>query len=180
MCNPPGGDWSGFSITHHNIEKRWLSLPKVSDDIDGKRPDHILELFGVFNKPLLLSIESKERSADLEPDVGSSLINYIRSLMGYVPNVERDLSIDGNWHQATCRVNFNDYEAISAAAYLRSSAQANNVVFENSNCDMLFIMKPIIHGWDIEIITQTTNAAILKDFLLQKIPSNTAAYIHLH
>lgn len=180
MCNPPGGDWSGFSITHSNIEKRWLSLPRVSGDIDGKRPDHILELFGVFNKPLLLSIESKERSVDLEPDVGSRLINYIRSLMKYIPNVERDLSTGENWHQASSMVNFNDYEAISAAAYLRSSAQTNNVVFANSNCDMLFIMEPINNGWDIEIVTQTTNTAILKDFLLRKIPSNTAAYILLH
>ena len=100
--------------------------------------------------------------------------------MGYVPNVERNLSTGENWHQAASRVNFNDYEAISAAAYLRSAAQSNNVVFANSNCDMLFIMEPITNGWDIEIVTQTTNAAILKDFLLRKLPSNTAAYIHLH
>ena len=100
--------------------------------------------------------------------------------MKYIPNVERDLSTGENWHQASSMVNFNDYEAISAAAYLRSSAQTNNVVFANSNCDMLFIMEPINNGWDIEIVTQTTNTAILKDFLLRKIPSNTAAYILLH
>ena len=89
MCNPPGGDWSGFSILDGNSEKRWLSLPRVSNDIDGKRPDHIIELFGVFEKPLLISIESKEKSIDLEPDVGSRLINYLKRLMDFIPNVER-------------------------------------------------------------------------------------------
>lgn len=179
MCNPPGGDWSGFSILYNNIEKRWLSLPRVSDDIDGKRPDHILELFGVFDKPLLLSIESKERSIDLEPDVGSRLINYIRRLMKFVPNVERCISPLGDWHQATSIVKFNEYESISAAAYLRSAAQPNNIVFKNSNCDMLFVMSPITNGWDIEIITQTKNAAILKDFLINKISSSTTANIRI-
>lgn len=180
MCNPPGGDWSGFSITHNGIEKRWLSLPRVSDDIDGKRPDHILELFGVFNKPLLLSIESKERAADLEPDVGTRLITYIRSLMGFVPNVERTLNPTGNWRQADYHVSFDDYEAISAAAYLRSCSQPSNIVFRNSSCDMLFVMDPITNGWDIEVITQTKNAAILKEFLISKLPPNTTANIKLH
>jgi hypothetical protein len=56
MCNPPGGDWSGFSVIDGNYENRWLSLPRVSDVVSGKRPDHILEIFGVFDKPLLLSV----------------------------------------------------------------------------------------------------------------------------
>lgn len=36
MCNPPGGDWSGFSILQGSEEHRWLSLPRVSGF--GKRP----------------------------------------------------------------------------------------------------------------------------------------------
>jgi len=180
MCNPPGGDWSGFSIIHHNLEARWLSLPRVSTDIDGKRPDHILELFGIFDKPLLLSIESKERSIDLEPDVGTRLINYIRNLMNFVPNVTRQINLLQWWSRGIYQIPFTDYYTISAAAYLRSSAQANNVVFNNSHCDMLFIMAPISSGWDIEIVTQTREAAILKEFLLSKISSNTTACIILH
>ena len=74
MCNPPGGDWSGFSVIDRDYENRWLSLPRESDTISGKRPDHILELFNVFERPLLLSVESKEKSADLENDVGIKLI----------------------------------------------------------------------------------------------------------
>lgn len=77
MCNPPGGDWSGFSVIEGGYENRWLSLPRVSDVVSGKRPDHIVEIFGSFEKPLLLSIESKEKSADLEGDVGTKLVAYI-------------------------------------------------------------------------------------------------------
>ncbi len=47
MCNPPGGDWSGMSIISENCEYRWLSLPRVSSD--GKRPDHVLQLFDVLD-----------------------------------------------------------------------------------------------------------------------------------
>lgn len=53
MCNPPGGDWSGFSVIDKDYENRWLSLPRVSDVINGKRPDHVVEIFGIFKKPLL-------------------------------------------------------------------------------------------------------------------------------
>jgi hypothetical protein len=49
MCNPPGGDWSGLSVIYGKHEVRWLSLPRVSEEVDGKRPDHVLELFGVFD-----------------------------------------------------------------------------------------------------------------------------------
>lgn len=177
MCNPPGGDWSGISIISDGMEKRWLSLPRVSIN---KRPDHILELFGVLEKPILLSVESKERAADLEPDVGTRLITYISDLMNFIPNVERQLNPIGNWQYAESTVSFDDYIPISAAAYLRSCSQPSNIVFNNSNCDMLFVMDPIANGWDIEIITQTENAAILKEFLISKLPPSTTANIKLH
>ena len=177
MCNPPGGDWSGFSLIFEGIEKRWLSLPRVSDDVDGKRPDHVLEIYGVFEKPLLLSIESKERSSDLEPDVGTGLINYIRSLLSYVPNVERDVSprVSG-WRKATRMVSIGSYEVLSAAAYLKDSAQSNHIVFENSKCQMLFVMEPIEKGWNIEIVPSSDNALRFKEFLLKKVISDN---IHL-
>ncbi len=167
MCNPPGGDWSGFSVIHNNKEYRWLSLPRVSGDIDGKRPDHIIELFDVFEKPLLLSIESKEKSFDLETDVGSGLKNYIRSLMDYIPNVERDfIPTIGNWERSDQYLEFSSFETISAAAYLKSTSQRNDIVFEHSNCDMLFILEPRECGWNIEIVTSSRKTEILKSYLL--------------
>lgn len=170
MCNPPGGDWSGLSVLYGNHEVRWLSLPRESKAVDGKRPDHVLELLEVFDRPVLLSIESKERSFDLEENVGDGLVNYIHNLMDFVPSVERLVHPRiGAWKQSNCRVDFNDFEIISAAAYLRESAQANRTVFEHSNCDMLFIMKPVEHGWEIEIVTATRAAEILKEFICDKI-----------
>lgn len=170
MCNPPGGDWSGLSVLYGDYEVRWLSLPRVSEDVNGKRPDHVLELFRVFESPVLLSVESKERSFDLEKNVGEGLVNYIRNLMNYIPNVER-LAYPriGEWTRSEHLVDFNAFEIISAAAYLRGSAQANHVVFEQSNCDMLFIMEPVEHGWEIEIVTATHKAKVLKEFICDKI-----------
>ena len=140
MCNPPGGDWSGLSVLYGDSEVRWLSLPRESKAIDGKRPDHVLELFGVLDCPVLLSIESKERSMNLETNVGKGLINYIYNLMRYIPSVERSIHPrPGAWTRSNRLVDFNAFEVISAAAYLRGSAQANRTVFERSGCDMLFM-----------------------------------------
>lgn len=170
MCNPPGGDWSGLSILYGNHEVRWLSLPRVSKEVNGKRPDHVLELFGVFDCPVLLSIESKEHSSCLEQNVGEGLVNYIRSLMNYIPNVER-LVYPGfePWTQSGRFVNFDSFETISAAAYLRAFAQTNDIVFAKSGCDMLFIMEPVERGWEIEIVAATHKAQILKEFICDKI-----------
>lgn len=65
-------------------------------------------------------------------------------------------------------MDFNAFEVISAAAYLRGSAQANRTVFERSGCDMLFIMEPVARGWSIEIVTATRPAEILKEFICEK------------
>lgn len=172
MCNPPGGDWSGFSVIEGFYENRWLSLPRVSDVVNGKRPDHILELFGVFNRPLLLSIESKEKSADLEPDVGTKLVTYIKKLMEFIPSAKRQVQPSlGEWGWGDKKVDFNNFETISAAAYLKRHAETSAVVFKK-NCEMLFVMDPIMQGnkigWEIEIIPSTKRSSIVKDFIIEK------------
>lgn len=170
MCNPPGGDWSGLSVLYGDYEMRWLSLPRVSEDVNGKRPDHVLELFGVFKRPVLLPVESKERSCDLEKNVGEGLVNYVRNLMNYIPSLGRLVYPRiGEWTRFERLVDFNAFEILSAAAYLRGSAQANSSVFAQSNCDMLFIMEPVGHGWEIEIVTATPKAKKLKEFICDKI-----------
>ena len=172
MCNPPGGDWSGFSVIDGQYENRWLSLPRVSDTINGKRPDHILELFGVFDRPLLLSIESKERSAALEPDVGNKLVEYIRSLMGFIPSAKRKLYPEtGSWQWGDTFVNFTAYETISAAAYLKQYAEPSHIVFQKK-CELLFVMEPIVRnnnaGWEIEIIPSSNRSRRVKEFIVAK------------
>lgn len=170
LCNPPGGDWSGLSVQNDGCEMRWLSLPRVSEDVNGKRPDHVLELFGALDYPVLLSIESKERSSDLELNVGEKLVNYTRWLMEYAPNVERRVyPCVGPWRRSERLVDFHDFAAVSAAAYLRSSAQANELVFRRSRCDMLFIMEPVGQGWSIEIAAANHRAAVLKEFICDQM-----------
>ena len=172
LCNPPGGDWSGFSVIERDYENRWLSLPRVSDVVDGKRPDHIIEVFGAFNKPLLLSIESKEKSADLENNVGTKLVSYIKALMNFVPSAQRNISIaNAEWKWGNKLVDFDGFETISAAAYLREYAEPSATVFKK-NCEILFVMNPILTdrkiGWEIEIIPSTKRSQILKDFIVEQ------------
>ena len=171
MCNPPGGDWSGFSVIDKGVENRWLSLPRVSDFVEGKRPDHILQLFGVFDKPLLLSVESKERSDDLETDVGTKLVTYIKKLMSYTPSAKRQLRPLSAWEWGDRKVCFDDFETISAAAYLKKYAEPSADVFKK-NCEILFVMNPILTerkiGWEIEIIPSTKRSQILKDFIIEQ------------
>lgn len=179
MCNPPGGDWSGFSIIYNGQEERWLSLPRVSKNINGKRPDHILELFGIFHKPLLLSIESKEKSADLEPSVGIGLINYIKNLMSYIPNVERSTNPEGAWHRPRQGINFDNFKVISAAAYLEKYAEDDATVHRNSQCDILFIMSPKLAGWKIKIVPFTDDAVSLKNRMVEIINSSVDSAIEI-
>ena len=179
MCNPPGGDWSGFSVIDQNTEKRWLSLPRVSDDIDGKRPDHIIEIFEGDNKPVLLSIESKERSADLETNVGERLKTYIEHLMGYVPNVERPNTVNSIWRRGKNIANKNSFTIISAAAYLKEYSQSISAVRNNRNCDVLFVMSPLHAGWRIEITSFTSEAKRLEQYLKRIVELSSDSSIEL-
>ena len=173
MCNPPGGDWSGLSVLYGNREVRWLSLPRESKAVEGKRPDHVLEVFGVFDNTVLLSIESKEKSVDLENDVGVQLTNYLRKLMDFVPNVYRTISPNvEDWRKAESIVNFDNFEVVSAAAYLKIAAQPHTTVFSNSNCELLFVMEPICQGWKIEIVANTDKARSVKQFLVNALSAS--------
>lgn len=178
LCNPPGGDWSGLSVLLNDTEYRWLTLPRVSDAIGGKRPDHVFELFGLQDKPILLSVESKENSSDLEDNVGNGLKNYISHLMNFIPSCERLYNHgDGEWEKSSNVISFSEFDILSVAAYLKCSRQANDTVFANSNCDMLFIMDPKDFGWDVEIVTKTEQAETVKNFIVNNINSNNF-YIH--
>lgn len=148
-------------------------MPRESKFIDGKRPDHILQIFGVFKKPLLLSIESKEKSSDLERDVGVALVTYVERLMDFVPSAKRKRCVryNSNWEWGDKKVDVNDFEVISAAAYLKKHAQPTNIVFDKK-CEMLFIMNPLVDdkkiGWEIEIIPSTKRSESVKNFIIKK------------
>ena len=90
MCNPPGGDWSGVSFiwSRESGEYRWLTLPRVTARGE-KRPDHVFGLFGLGDVAACLCIESKERSSDLEADIGPRLISYTEKLFAGAPSIWR-------------------------------------------------------------------------------------------
>jgi len=141
MCNPPGGDWSGLSIIKNSSEFRWLSLPRVSED--GKRPDHVIQIFNLFDRPLLLSVESKEKASDLEMEIGKQLIRYIDYLFEFKPSVQREFPA-GNWSIANKKVNFNDFICLSAGAFIDYgdfSEDDYNNIFTKSGCDLLISIK---------------------------------------
>lgn len=177
MCNPPGGDWSGISILFNKTKYRWLSLPRESSTINGKRPDHIIEFKTVFEKPLLLIIESKEKLIDLEKKIGNNLINYVKSLMNFVPSVELGNDMKDDWTISKNKLSPDDFIYVSAAAYLKSEKQANDEVFKKSKCDMLIIMNPNEEGWQIELVPnpESNDAITLKKSILEnyKITENS-------
>ncbi len=171
MCNPPGGDWSSLTLNDGNCQVRWLSLPRISKDINGKRPDHVIEInCKELDKPLILVIESKEKAVDLEPNVGPSLINYLEKLMTYIPNVQKR-NLDLDWSEGSHKLSSSNYHFVSAAAYLSNKSLPSSTVFKNSNCDLLFVMKPREKGWDINIIANPNNkrAQSVKDIIISLV-----------
>lgn len=170
MCNPPGGDWSGFSLIDNQNELRWLSLPRVSDEIEGKRPDHIIQFFSINDAPLILLIESKERADDLEADVGIRLRNYLSTLCSYIPNVIRDKTSEV-WRRASDTVTLENYNILSAGAYI-DSGQYDSLIASHSNCDILFALSPARangYQWRIRITAVTDLARVFKTQLQQMV-----------
>ena len=166
MCNPPGGDWSGLSIKEGKIEKRWLSLPRVSNIIEGKRPDHVVEIFLEKQKTVILCIESKEKANDLEKKVGEKLKSYITHLLQFVPDVEKVIGED-NWVKSKEEICIDSFSILSAAAYLKSNHYEIKSIIPKTNCDLYFEMSPNSVGWNIEIVCASNASLDLKKQLIK-------------
>ena len=122
LCNPPGGDWSGLSLqtVDRSKELRWLTLPRVSGP-DSKRPDHVVQLFGVAGEtPLVLIIESKRDASLLrgEGAVGPRLVKYVSDLVGLPASVERGLDKDRSWTETNTKFGRRDFSYVAAVAFL--------------------------------------------------------------
>lgn len=149
MCNPPGGDWSGLSVILNGNEYRWLSLPRVSPN--GKRPDHVIELFDGTNKPIFLVIESKEKSNDLEREIGIALKHYLTHLFSFKPSVVKETH--SSWSIAESICDFTNTTFISVGAFLKPETLNEQDLFNYTSCDMLFALLPDTERnvWLIEI-----------------------------
>lgn len=92
--------------------------------------------------------------------------------MEYVPSAQRQISpSSGEWCWGDHKIRFDDFETISAAAYLRDYAEPASTVFKK-NCEILFVMDPIMNknriGWEIEIIPSTKRGSVVKSFIIDK------------
>ena len=119
MCNPPGGDWSGLSLLtmDRSKELRWLSLRRVSGS-DAKRPDHVLQLFGIGKVPIILAIESKEKPSSLERGIGPRLRSYVASLLDSSASIEREYNANATWRHSNLSLEPGDYRFATATAFL--------------------------------------------------------------
>jgi hypothetical protein len=172
LCNPPGGDWSGLSVIVNQCEYRWVSLPRVSGEIHGKRPDHVLQLYPYDANSIILSIESKNRSSDLEPNVGKQLKQYIKYLSTFIPSCER--SINGDWSISRKKISLNSSKIVSVAAFIDSGSEYYDNIHRVSACDLIFALTPKEVGWDIKIINYMPDNSVymrLKELILSH-PNN--------
>ncbi|MEJ5998768.1 hypothetical protein [Corynebacterium sp. H130] len=156
LCNPPGGDWSGLSLRVDDLESRWLSLPRVSAQVQGKRPDHVVQLFPEDGAPFILSVESKDRSKDLEPNVGNSLVRYIVHLVQYLPSASRLGS--GDWAIAKDLAAINSESIVSGAAYIASNTDDLHLLGTKTQCDVFFALSYQQDEWLVEVRNRSAKA----------------------
>ena len=165
MCNPPGVDWSGLSIIKDEIEYKWISLPRVS--YNSKRPDHVTELMNIFEKPVLLITESKEKKRSLENNIGVELKNYIKWLMKFTPSVEKRIG-SVEWNKSNQMLNYDDYIVLSAGAYIVDKQDDNYDEFDRTKCDIIFELCPIENEyWSLKIYANTGNGEIVRKYLIE-------------
>ncbi|MBN4051515.1 hypothetical protein JYU16_01750 [bacterium AH-315-M05] len=115
MCNPPGGDWSGVVIFDKGKkqEYKWTSLPRVSG-AKRKRPDCAIQLYN--GDEIYIAMESKNVSRDLEKDVGTRLILFLKDILSSPPNSYRP--VKGQWNAYTdSTIPVKKFQAFSAGAF---------------------------------------------------------------
>jgi hypothetical protein len=141
MCNPPGGDWSGVSLqlVDRSMELRWLTLPRVSN-INAKRPDHVFQIFNLFNLPIILSIESKETAASVENNIGPRLISYISELIQTPASVIRKTK-HSTWIHSDTSLNESEFLMASAVAFKADSDIQITQVENRANTDLLISLE---------------------------------------
>lgn len=147
LCNPPGGDWSGLSLTLNGVESRWLSLPRVSGAVNGKRPDHVVQIMPDGGDDFVLSIESKDRAKDLEPDVGHQLKRYLVYLASHIPSAKRELGKP--WGRGYELAELLEDTLVSAAAYI-AQGEDEREVFARSKCQILISMQWLDNAWTVK------------------------------
>ncbi|MGA3083080.1 MAG: hypothetical protein ABSD44_17145, partial [Terracidiphilus sp.] len=135
ICNPPGGDWSGFSLQIGDSIHRWTSLPRVTAEKE-KRPDHVIQF--MKPKPFLLSIESKDGAGSVEPNIGPRLKQYVKSLLLFAPTICRGLQKRSLWNPFQADHKPAALDVVTVAAFRLSSLKELDSVLSKGKCDAVF------------------------------------------
>jgi len=167
MCNPPGGDWSGVSLqsTDRTMVLRWLTLPRVSN-AEAKRPDHVFQLFMPRRIPIILSVESKETAASVEPNIGPRLTSYIQDLIRTPPCVSRPTQTT-SWTHSTTEFPTNHFRMASAVAFKADSNEQTASVKDRAAADLLmsFAFAPGGNSCNVKLIPTTPLGAEIATFM---------------
>lgn len=137
MCNPPGGDWSGISYFDFadKSEYRWTSLPRVSAT-KAKRPDHIIQIH-TKKEEIFWVIESKNNAKDLDENIGSRLIEYVKALFKIPPSAYKPNNED--WKSFTGKksplINFSAY---SGGAFVYKNLDEMRTEMQDGKLDFIF------------------------------------------
>jgi len=172
MCNPPGGDWSGISILDNGKELRWLSLPRVGNK-KSKRPDHVFEIFKLTDKPVILSVESKDLLKKVENGIGARLTKYTKHLVSSQASAEREHG-QLNWNRSKCSINISNYIFASAVCFLTTNDADMKDAAKRTKADIIIGIKIINDGAMGEILLLGINSlgTNLALFILKKIKSS--------
>ena len=104
--------------------------------------------------------------------------------MDYVPSAICQVKPTlGSWMWGYQKIDFNNFEVMSAAAYMRKHAESPTEIFKK-NCELLFVMDPVLDNpnmvWDIEIIPSSKRAKIVKKFILDMYAASGDKQLYIH
>jgi len=167
MCNPPGGDWSGISLLAGDTELRWLSLPRMGQD-SAKRPDHVFQIFGISEKPIVFILESKETGQAVEKQIGKRLLLYLTQLLSSAASCERPRGTNV-WKHSVQTVSAKDIQFATGVAFLGNNFANISKVLAKSECDIIFGLDFLRDAQicEIRIITQSDIGETIGEFIEQ-------------
>ena len=172
LCNPPGGDWSGISLLAPDGSKelRWMSLPRVSGK-QAKRPDHVLQLFGVGDTPVILAIESKGAAASVERNIGPRLKAYMEYLLSFPASAERRNNANTRWQHSNSTLGSSEFRLASGVGFLIQRPNDLKNVQEKSDADIVLGIQFSEDGTTCEIhLVPCTNTGLPVATLINNIP----------
>ena len=104
---------------------------------EAKRPDHVFQIFGLSDKPILFSVESKEGARELETGIGERLNRYLYDLLKTPVNAERKEDSE-SWKYSDFQLSKDDFLFASAAAYICMRDGDFELVENKVACDIIF------------------------------------------